>query len=186
MNRNDCLLRPLSQGDLDLVLAWRNSDRVRSCMYTDHLISPEEHRLWFEATREAEFPCTLVFEYRGEPAGMKSISRIDRTSNRCHWGFYLGERELPRGAGSAMGFLALEYIFERQGFRKLCAEAFAFNEGSLRYHARLGFLQEGRFAAHVLKNGQYHDVLSFALFRETWLSGKAALAARIFDEGVGV
>ncbi|GFO68503.1 UDP-4-amino-4,6-dideoxy-N-acetyl-beta-L-altrosami ne N-acetyltransferase [Geomonas limicola] len=183
MNRDDCLLRPLAEGDLDLVLAWRNSDRVRACMYTDHLISEEEHRAWFRRSQEAPFPATLIFEYRGMPAGLKSFSQVDRTSNRCHWGFYLGAEDLPRGAGSAMGFLALEYIFERQGFRKLCAEAFAFNEGSVRYHTRLGFTQEGRFAAHVLKNGCYHDVLCFALFSDTWQENKAALAARIFTAG---
>jgi len=81
-----------------------------------------------------------------------------------------------------MGFLALEYIFEQHHFRKLCAEAFAFNEGSIKYHTRLGFSQEGRFVEHVLKNGRYHDIVSFALFRQGWLAHKSALAAKVFRE----
>lgn len=184
MNREECALRPLAEGDLDLLLTWRNSDRVRSWMYSEHIITPEEHRSWFERSLQGEFPATLIFEYRGVPCGVKSFSQIDRCNNRCYWGFYLGETDLPRGCGSAMGFLALEYIFERQQFRKLCAEAFAFNEGSVRYHTRLGFAQEGRLVQHVLKNGRYEDVISFAIFREAWLAGKSALAAKIFDEGV--
>lgn len=182
MRRDDCNLRPIEEGDLELVLSWRNSERVRSYMYTDHLIKPEEHRAWFLRTLDAEFPATLVFEYRGKPAGLKSFSQIDRHNNRCYWGFYLGDTELPRGCGSAMGFLALEYIFEKHGFRKLCAEAFAFNEGSIKYHTRLGFAQEGRFVEHVLKNGAYRDVVSFAIFRDGWLAGKDALAAKLFGE----
>ncbi|MBU5615102.1 UDP-4-amino-4,6-dideoxy-N-acetyl-beta-L-altrosamine N-acetyltransferase [Geomonas azotofigens] len=175
-------LRPIEERDLDLVLSWRNSERVRSYMYTDHLIAPEEHRAWFARSRDAEFPATLIFEYQGRPVGLKSFNQIDRHSNRCHWGFYLGDLELPRGCGTVMGFLAQEYIFERQGFRKLCAEAFAFNEGSIKYHTRLGFAQEGRLVRHVLKNGCYEDVVVFGTFKENWLANKEALAAKIFRE----
>lgn len=183
MKLEEVNLRPIEESDLDMVLAWRNSDRVRNYMYTDHIITPDEHHSWFERTRQAAFPQTLIFEYRGMPAGLKSFTQIDRSSNRCHWGFYLGESTLPRGCGTAMGFLALEYIFEQQNFHKLCAEAFAFNEGSVKHHARLGFVQEGRFVQHVLKNGRYEDILSFAIFRDDWLSGKSQLAARVFQEG---
>lgn len=183
MCREEFNLRPIEEHDLDVVLAWRNSDRVRSYMYTDHIITQDEHRSWFERTRQAEFPPTLIFEYRGIPVGLKSFSQIDRFNNRCYWGFYLGESELPRGCGSVMGFLALEYIFEQQKFRKLCAEAFAFNEGSVKYHTRLGFVQEGRFMQHILKNGRYEDIISFAIFRDNWLAGKTALTAKVFREG---
>ena len=183
MQREEFNLRPLEERDLEMVLAWRNSERVRSCMYTDHIITPEEHRAWFDRSRQTEFPATLVFEYRGVPSGLKSFSQIDRHNNRCFWGFYLGDVELPRGCGSAMGFLALEYIFERHRFRKVCAEAFAFNEGSVKYHTRLGFSREGCFRRHVLKNGSYEDIISFAIFEEEWLSGKAALSNRVFREG---
>lgn len=173
-------LRPVAEPDLPMLLAWRNSERVRAFMYTDHLIGEEEHRAWFQTVLRSDFPATLVFEYRGRPVGLKSFSRIDRRDNRCHWGFYLGEEGLPRGCASAMGFLALEYIFERHGFRKLCAEAFSFNEASIRYHTRLGFSEEGRFVKHTLKNGSYRDVISFAMFQDEWLRCKAALAAKIF------
>lgn len=184
MQREELNLRPIEEHDLDTVLNWRNTERVRSYMYTEHIITPEEHRSWFERTRQADFPSTLIFEYNGTPIGLKSFSQIDRHNNRCTWGFYLGETELPRGCGTAMGFMALEYIFEQQKFRKLCAEAFAFNDGSLKYHARLGFSQEGRFVKHVFKNGCYEDIISFAIFHDEWLVVKEALATKIFDKGV--
>jgi UDP-4-amino-4,6-dideoxy-N-acetyl-beta-L-altrosamine N-acetyltransferase len=182
MRREEFNLRPIEERDLDMVLSWRNSDRVRSYMYTDHFITLEEHRAWFARTRAAEFPTTLIFEFRGMPTGLKSFSQIDTYNNRCYWGFYLGESELPRGCGTAMGFLALEYIFELHNFRKVCAEAFAFNEGSIKYHTRLGFTEEGRFIKHVIKNDHYEDIISFAVFRDSWLANKSALTAKVFCE----
>jgi len=43
----ECGLRPIEEGDLATVLEWRNSERIRANMYTDHLISREEHRAGF-------------------------------------------------------------------------------------------------------------------------------------------
>ena len=40
-------LRDLTPDDSDRLLAWRNSEAVRPYMYSDHLISPEEHARWF-------------------------------------------------------------------------------------------------------------------------------------------
>ena len=40
-------LRPLQADDKDQILAWRNSPDVRAYMYTDHVISPDEHARWF-------------------------------------------------------------------------------------------------------------------------------------------
>lgn len=180
MRREEFNLRPIEERDLDMVLSWRNSERVRTYMYTDHIIRPEEHRAWFERTHLSDFPATLVFEFRGIPVGLTSFSQIDRHNNRCFWGFYLGDSQLPRGCGKAMGFLALEYIFEQHNFHKVCAEAFGFNEGSIKYHLGLGFSEEGRFLRHVIKNGRYEDIIFFALFRESWLAAKSALAAKVF------
>ena len=181
MLRKDFNLRPIEERDLELILSWRNSERVRACMYTDHVITLEEHWKWFKRVSQAEFSTVLVFEYQGVPAGLKNFSQIDRNNNRCYWGFYMGEAHVPRGCGTVMGFLALEYILEQQNFRKLCAEVFAFNFESVKYHTRLGFVQEGFFVNHVIKNGEYLDIKSFAIFRDDWLKSKHLLQTKIFQ-----
>ena len=166
--REDYRLRPVEEADLAKVLEWRNSERIRANMYTDHIISVDEHRRWFRNLREDRRLVCLVFEYLGRPAGMVNFTGIDEANGKSQWGFYLGETDLPRGTGTVMGLLGLEYAFEILKIRKVCGEAFAFNSASLNFFGRLGFAEEGRFARHVLKNGRYEDVVSFALFREDW------------------
>lgn len=168
-NRNDFVLRPMTEDDLPLVLEWRNSERVRGNMYTDHVISMEDHRVWFEGVRAEAVPRCMVFECRDKPLGVVNLSGIDKRNNKCHWGFYIGPADAPRGSGSVMAFLALEFIFETLRFRKLIGEALVFNQASINYHKRLGFREEGHFVEHVLKNGTYVDVVSFALFAHDWL-----------------
>ena len=71
-----------------------------------------------------------------------------------------------------MGRLGIEYVFKQLGIRKLCGEAFAYNTSSIRFHKKLGFTEEGRFLKHILKNGVYEDIVSFALFKDDWVSTK--------------
>ena len=179
----DCRLRPVEEADLEKVLEWRNSDRIRSVMFTDRFISREDHRAWYERLRNDENSRCLIFEVRGRLAGVVNVVQIDRQNGRCTWGFYLGEAGSPPGSGMAMGYQALEYIFENLCLRKLCGEVLASNIKSIEFHKKLGFTEEGRYLRHVLKNGRYEDVVAMALFNEDWHRMKQGLKSLLFWGG---
>lgn len=183
LRREECRLRPLDESDLDTVLRWRNSDRIRANMYSDHLITPDEHRNWYENVRQEKGIICRIFEWMGRPLGVVNITQIDKHSKKCHWGFYIGESDAPKGSGSAMGYLALEYIFDDLEFFKLCAEVFSFNVSSIQYHKKLGFVEEGRFVKHVLKNGKYEDIIRMAAFNSDWKIRKKELNKLCFESG---
>lgn len=181
--REDYNLRAVEEADLGKVLVWRNSDRIRGNMYTDWIITMDEHRAWFKRLKQDLNTICMIFEYQGKPIGVVNVTHIDKSNNRCHWGFYLGETDVPRRSGMAMGYFALEYIFEVLGICKLCGEALSFNSQSIEYHKKLGFVEEGRFIKHVLKNGDYVDVISMAIFKEDWMNHKSNLKKSCFDDG---
>ncbi|NUA25403.1 UDP-4-amino-4,6-dideoxy-N-acetyl-beta-L-altrosamine N-acetyltransferase [Cupriavidus basilensis] len=182
---DDCELRPIRPGDKDILLAWRNSDHVRSNMYTDHLIAPEEHERWFASALQHPSAQFAVFALRGVPVGFSSLTGISREHQRCTWGFYLGEQGLPKGTGSALGYLALAHAFDTLGMYKLSSEAFAFNHASLALHRKLGFREEGRLVEHYLKRGQRQDIVCLAKFSNQWGSDRQALRDLCFSpEGV--
>jgi UDP-4-amino-4,6-dideoxy-N-acetyl-beta-L-altrosamine N-acetyltransferase len=151
-------------------------------MYTDHVITMDEHREWFERLRKEPDPTFLVFEYKDKLIGVVNVTQIDRRNGKCYWGFYVGDPEAPRGSGTILGYFGLNYIFDVLKIRKLCAEAFAFNEASIRFHKRLGFVEEGLLARHVQKNGRYEDVISFALFADDWIVHKSRIEASCFGD----
>ncbi|BDV43447.1 acetyltransferase [Geotalea uraniireducens] len=183
LERNRCTLRPVTEDDLARLLEWRNSERIRLNMYSDHLISWEEHRAWFARLQESDTARTLLFAVDGRPLGVVNAVRIDRRNGTCYWGFYLGETDAPRGSGTAMGYLGLDYIFSELGLRKVIGEAFAFNEASIAFHRRLGFVQEGCFVRQVLKDGEYHDIISFSLFNDQWEAHKRHFTPFAPEEG---
>lgn len=179
----DCRLRPVEEADLEKVLEWRNSDRIRPVMFTDRLISLEDHRAWYERLLNDQNSRCLIFEVMGRPAGVVNVVQIDRQNGRCTWGFYLGEAGSPPGSGMSMGYLALEYIFENLCLRKLCGEVLASNKKSIEIHKKLGFVEEGRYLRHVLKNGHYEDVVAMAMFNEDWDRMKKGLNNLLFLGG---
>jgi len=183
LRRDEYVLRPIEERDLDTVLGWRNSERVRSNMYTDHEITFDEHREWFARLQKEPVPTFMILEFQGRPIGVIQVTQIDRRNNKCHWGFYIGDPGAPPGSGTALGYLGLNYIFDVLKIRKLCAEAFVFNSASVKYHKRLGFIEEGCLVKHILKNGRYEDIVSFALFEEDWVRHRMRIEELYFSKG---
>ncbi len=180
--REDYRLRSVEEKDLELVLKWRNSDRIRLNMYGDQIISMNEHISWFNRMVQNPSAEYLVFEFRLKPVGMVYFTDIDRNNEKCFWGFYLGEEVLPRGTGTIMGLLGMEYAFEALNIRKLCGEVFQFNTASIKFFQRLGFSEEGHFVKHILKSGNYEDIIFFSLFKECWQGKRVKLEEMVFAE----
>lgn len=171
-------LRPIVESDLEVIFEWRNSDRIRRISFSDHLITWEEHSMWFKNLQNDSQRRVLVFEENQRPIGTVNFLDIDMKNQRCRWGFYLGEDDLKKGTGTQMGIRALDYAFNSMKVVKVCAEAFDWNETSIAYHLKLGFHREGLLKKHQMKDGQLQDIVIFGLSKEDWLKRRRDLGAK--------
>lgn len=174
-NLTDFTLRRLEKSDLSTILKWRNSDRIKDNMYTDHIISWEEHQLWHKKIVKSMKNVFLVFEYKCISTGLVYFTDIDNYNGTCFWGFYMGDFYGPKGSGIIMGYLGIEYAINHLNIRKLCGETFAFNIKGEKFHEKLGFQKEGYFKKQVFKKGQYQDIIRFGLFDNEWQEYKVCL-----------
>lgn len=165
----DFRLRPLTESDLEMVLNWRNQPHIREMMYKDHVIGREEHQLWYEKMKDNPASAYLILEHRGRPLGQTNFTKIDREASSCLWGFYVGEDKRPRGTGTVMGLLSLDYAFETVAVREVIGEVLEHNSKSRQLFDRLGFTLTGRLPQHVFKSGAYADVCVYAMTAEDWL-----------------
>jgi len=172
-------LKSISEDDLELVLGWRNQDFIRQMMYTSSLISINEHRNWFQRLQESSSSRSLLFYFEGRPYGIVNINHIDQRNLTCDWGFYIGEQKAPKGIGTILGYKALTYIFEDLQMRKVCAEVLGYNDASIRFHKKLGFLEEGCLHEQNLKEGTYHDVILMGMFARNWANHAAVLEEQL-------
>lgn len=175
-------MRPIEEKDLEQILVWRNSERVRSVMFTDHIISMEEHLAWFERIRRQEIPTHFVFEYENKPIGYISYIDIDKRNLTYSTGTYLGEQtEIPDLAGIALEYFTAEYAFEKLGMRKSWAYCFAYNKKILKLNKIFGSQQEGYLKKHVLKDGKYEDLVLMSMFYDDWKIKRQVLQRYLFS-----
>jgi UDP-4-amino-4,6-dideoxy-N-acetyl-beta-L-altrosamine N-acetyltransferase len=161
----------MTSNDLALVLSWRNHPRVRQYMFTQHEISPDEHRSWFERAQREAGRQLLVFESAGRALGYVSFSEL-HAGRVADWGFHISP-EAPKGTGTALGHAALEHAFRTEQFHKVCGRVLQSNIRSARLHLRLGFVEEGRLRDQHFDGEKYHCVTCFGILREEWCNAMA-------------
>ncbi|MFH1067239.1 MAG: UDP-4-amino-4,6-dideoxy-N-acetyl-beta-L-altrosamine N-acetyltransferase [bacterium] len=166
-------LRPMREDDLEMIRAWRNTKRIRDVSFTDHIISKKEHAAWFEKNKSvASFN---IFMRGQEPLGFVQVTHFTAQHDRAFWGFYLGKKNLPRGTGLIMGYLAMRLVFDELKVHKLCSEIFSSNTTSIRLHQKLGFQQEGVLREHAIKKNRHQDVILMALLEKDWRRRESAI-----------
>ncbi len=179
-------LRPITADDSARLLAWRNSPAVSAYMYTDHLISAEEHARWLAAAMASPDRRYWMIEDDGAPVGLANLVRIDPVSRRCEWAYYLGEASVRgRGVGASVELLVLDYVFGPLGLNKLCCEVLLENKGVWRLHEKFGFMREALYRQHVWKAGRFQDVVGLGLLAEDWAKARPACVERLAQAGYG-
>lgn len=173
-------LRPMTETDSPQVHAWRNLPDVRRNMYTDHIITADEHARWFPVALAAPDRRYWMIVCDGEPIGVANLVDISARHQRCSWAFYLGPADLRgKGIGRAVEFLVQREVFETLGLRKLCCEVLDFNSAVIEMHLKLGFSREGIQRAHIVKETGACDVHQLAMFDEDWHRLKAGFAEEL-------
>lgn len=169
------ILRLMTQSDLELVLSWRNHPDIRRFMYKQHEITSLEHFRWFESCQANAGRSLLIFEHDSVPTGFVNITQ-STLGHIADWGFYLSP-DAMRGSGTLLGEAALKYAFQTLGLHKVCGQALAYNERSIRFHLRLGFTREGELRDQHFEGKQYHSIIHFGLLEHEWQANKRGVQA---------
>ncbi len=167
-------LRKIDLDDMDFVLKSRNSPDVRKNMYTSHVISREEHEIWYSGMLQDPTKEYFIFEIDSSPAGVVGFIDIARDSKIASWMFYSGDTS-RKGIGVKMEYYALEYAFSEMGLYKLCCEVLAFNEPVIKLHKKFGFNVEGILRSQHYKDNIYIDIYRLGMFSEEWEVNKDTL-----------
>ncbi|MGE8439393.1 MAG: UDP-4-amino-4,6-dideoxy-N-acetyl-beta-L-altrosamine N-acetyltransferase [Pseudomonas palmensis] len=159
-------VRCMEYGDLEQVLDWRNHPEVRKYMYTQCEIGMLEHQAWFDRESNNQKRHLLIYEVDGQPRGFVNISESIK-GHVADWGFYLAP-QTARGSGRSLGIAALDFAFTNLKLHKLCGQVLDYNLGSIKFHLRMGFQQEGALREQHFDGQTYHTVIHFGLLRHEW------------------
>lgn len=178
------ILRPVNESELELMLSWRNAPTVRENMYTTHEISRTEHLSWWERSRHSNFQRYFMYEFQGQPLGIVGFTDIDQGNQNSSWAFYASPNA-PKGTGSRMEILALDYAFHELGFHKICCEVLAFNTTVIKLHKKFGFKIEGILREQYYRSGSFIDIYRLGLLASEWARERDGILSKVLRTAKG-
>ena len=171
-------LRSIRDSELELMRSWRNELSVRTNMYTTHEISEDEHLSWWKSIEDSKRQRYFMYEHAGTPIGIVGFMGIDQTSQNSSWAFYASPKA-PRGTGSRMEVLALNYAFDQLALHKLCCEVLAFNNPVIKLHEKFGFKIEGILRDQYKRDGEFIDIYRLGLLSGEWAEKRDEMIAKL-------
>ncbi|MBW1615137.1 MAG: UDP-4-amino-4,6-dideoxy-N-acetyl-beta-L-altrosamine N-acetyltransferase [Deltaproteobacteria bacterium] len=160
-------LVPLNDDTIDIILKWRNSPEIRKFMFTRHIISKEEHYLWYEKIKNDPTTKIFTFNFKNVPIGVISFYNIDTIHKTAYWSFYSGDTS-QRGRGALMEYYAINFAFDVLCVEKLCCEVLSNNLPVVSFHRKHGFEIEGIFRKQHYYLNEFLDIYRLALFKKDW------------------
>lgn len=169
---------PITDDNFRKILSWRNEPNVRKNMYTQHVISEKEHETWWKKTLNDPAQRYFIYQLNDLELGLVAFTQIDMIKKNASWAFYAAP-DAPRGVGTKMEFLALEYAFGELGLESLNCEVLSYNTPVIKLHQRFGFLEKTIQKNRILSTGEASDVHALCIERENWKKTRSSIIERL-------
>lgn len=161
-------IRLMKIEDLEMVRSWRNHPNIKRYMFSTKDISATEHENWFNQVNKEKNRTLLIYTKNNKPLGFVQFAPIKTIDTVLDWGFYAAP-DASKGTGTTMSTLALDYAFNQLKAHKIFGEVLEHNIGSINFHLKMGFIQEGVLRDHHYNENVYSSIYCFGLMHHEWI-----------------
>lgn len=163
------VLRPITDGDTELIVRWRNDPAVYNNFIFREPLTPEMHRRWLETKVATGQVVQYIILLRPDlvPVGSVYFRDIDPAYDSAEYGVFIGEAEARgRGVGSETARLFSDFGLRELGLHRLALRVLEGNDAARRSYEKAGFKTEGVFRDMVKLDGKYRNVIFMARLKE--------------------
>jgi RimJ/RimL family protein N-acetyltransferase len=164
------ILRALDTGDLDRCFRWLNDPQIVRTLKSRYPIPFLKEAEWLEgAVRSSNDERHFAIERSDsrEHIGNASIHQIDWVSRRAKFNLFIGEPSAwNKGFGGDAIRALVRFAFDEMNLAKLRIDVFEYNERGRHLLETNRFVQEGKLAREFYRDGMYHDVVIYSVFRD--------------------
>ena len=168
------LLRSFDAADLNALCRFLN-DPATMRLLTDGAVMPatmEDAARWMQ---DQTWPSGGVYQFAlealedGQFIGRCGFVQIDRKNRHGEIAIHLGD---PARRGRGLGSDAIRVLcrlgFQELGLHRIWARCFSYNPACARSLEKCGFRPEGTFREALFRDGQWHDIHTWAILEEEW------------------
>jgi UDP-2,4-diacetamido-2,4,6-trideoxy-beta-L-altropyranose hydrolase/UDP-4-amino-4,6-dideoxy-N-acetyl-beta-L-altrosamine N-acetyltransferase len=130
----------LSLKEKKMVLKWRNDLSLRKWMYSQEIISLENHLEYIRKLLYKKDKIYFLLKYRNEPIGVTDFTDIDYINGKSHFGLYA--KPGSKGFGKILLSCVIDYAFNNLKINTLVAEVFKDNFIAINLYRKFNFKEK--------------------------------------------
>ena len=147
----------------DIILKWRNKDKIRNISKNNKIISSDDHYKWI---KNIDTKYLFLFKYYEEYVGFGQINKI--TNSKAYWGCYIGVDNALPGSGAILNLCIIKHAFEHFRFNYLFCEVLSNNPKALNMQLRIGFKLNENIINEINRNGKNIIVHNLSMYKNDW------------------
>ena len=178
MIKNKLVFREITSCNSDQIKKirdLRNSENVRKFMYTDHIITEQEHLNHITKLKNDKKNLVFViFDHTNEIIGSAYLYNIDRLHKKADWGFYTNPE--IKNIGGVIEYYFIEFFFNQLNFEKINCEVIENNISIQKLPKKFLFEEEGIKKENIIKKNKRINVHFYGLTKSNWNNRKFELS----------
>ena len=172
MDNKVITLRQLEERDAENIVRWRNSEAVRRNLFTQSLLTVEQHLHYFHSVVQTGRCKQYVIRIQNEEPldiGTVFLKNIDPEQKQAEFGIFIGE---DCGRGKRLSYYItvemLRIAFEKLGLERVYLSVVGDNTPAIKTYLRAGFRETGREPRAFPRGEHFVDIIHMDFTRENW------------------
>jgi len=170
------ILRAFEREDAERCYRWMNDPNIVRTLKSRYPIAFSNEMEWLDrAMNSLATERHFAIERKDDRShiGNASIHDIDWVSRTAWFGLFIGEPTAwNRGfGGDAIGTL-VRFAFDDMNLEKLRINVFDYNDRAKHVLEGHGFVVEGKLTRDFYREGAWHDIVIFSVFRDSKVKAK--------------
>lgn len=171
LSGNLIYLRGLEERDLNgEYFQWFNDQE--NDVYTSHALWPntdEKMREFFDRVVQYKNDLVLAIIEKASDShiGNVALHGINWVHRTAELAIIIGQKDMQsKGYGTEATNLIVKYAFEKLNIHRIGLGVNEHNKPAIKAYDKAGFLNEGRFKDHFLRNGKFSDTIRMAIINK--------------------
>ena len=164
------ILRAFEREDAERCYRWMNDPNIVRTLNARYHIAFQSELEWIERAMHTDvMERHFAIERKDDRShiGNASIHDIDWVSRRGWFGLFIGEPTAwNRGFGGDAIQTLVRFAFDEMNLEKLSIRVFDYNDRAKHVLETRGFVQEGCLKRDFYREGAFHDIVLYSVFRE--------------------
>jgi len=161
----------LTEEEKELVRNCRNNIDVRKWMYSDTIISPEEHKSFIINLKNDDKNCYWIVQKGQEYVGVISLNNINMNHRNACLGIYSNPFCKFKNKGELLIRCLKHVSFSIAKLHTLKLEVMENNVKAINFYKKSGFKEEGRLKEFIFKNGNWYDMIVMGIVEGEGIDG---------------